>query len=785
METITIRAGEIIKFGSWKQNESGKTEPVEWLALAVENGRALVISRFGLETKQFNGKKVKVSWDACSLRKWLNNDFFDQAFSAEDKDRIAEVSLNDPDVPDFGKGDGNPVKDRIFLLSIDEVKRYMPEAASRICQPTPYARNNGAYADPDNGNSVWWLRTPGQIGNGSGAIIGYDGKVYPDGTAAFFDNSVVRPAFWMILSEDGRNKEEPAESPRIPAERSESSGLAGIKTPIIISPSFQEMDNFFFEGKDFGADSKDDQLPDNESEPSRTPEDMDNREPVYVIMSLISCLTRKYGTANRDLVLNEMQTAADAIAKRKGWSSLVYCPDQVLAIDASEPSAEQVHQALVMLDNELKENGLMIGALLIVGGPDVVPFFVLANPAASSENNKYLFSDAPYAALDIERCFEMQWLVGRLPGDSSKDPGLLLKQLRRIQEHHYSRFLCQKENDLQEKNNRRKVSEIGKCFGYTSETWVIPSSIVYGLIEDSKSITICPPTTSEKISPSALTRCDFAYFNLHGGKSNPNWYGERKKVSFGPRCPVALEIRNLAGIQNTPKVIYTEACYGAEIPNRNEKNCISLHFLGKSTHVFIGSTTTALGGFDARLMGADLLGYFFWKNLLMGISCGEAFRRAKNNMAESVELLSGGLDAETLVTLIEFVFYGDPLYSIDEDAEIDDILPRSKNLRDYELLSEETDFEENLDPDLAKEIFSKVISAYDGKPYENNYSKCIVSKQINHNRTGRYNEHALAAHSNYVITYILDPEEGTDLDPMIVRVTIRDDGIIQKMAFSR
>ncbi len=540
-----------------------------------------------------------------------------------------------------------------------------------------------------------------------------------------------------------------------------------------------------FGGKVFARKSAGDNIPIGEYVYKLKAEDADTRKPVYVVMSSVSGLNRKYGANNKDFINNEMHAAADAVSNRKGWSAQVFYPDEYASVGASGPTAKQIHQALVKLDDSLKEKGQMIGALLIVGGDDVVPFFSLNNPTGDSDTD--VPSDAPYGALDSARCYEMQWPVGRIPGDGSKDPGLLLEQLRNIQDYHILKYSNQKAVDKQKKGGKKNSKKTGKCFGYTCAAWITPSSIVYKTIADSSSLSVCPATTSADFPLSAFDSCDYAYFNLHGIKGQPNWYGQKKNgdTSSGPRIPTALEISNVTNIQNTPKVVFAECCYGAETQKRLEKNCMSLHFLGKATRVFVGSTTIAYGALNAKLTAADLLGYLFWKHLLTGISCGEAFRRAKKNLATEMEQKNGGLDSEIQKTLLSFVFYGDPLYTVDDNADINDIMQRSKTCRAYELLGEESNYENVLDPDMSSDIYKKVKTAFNISSAANEYSQCMVKKEMNYNLTGRYTAHALPEHSNYVITYIRDSRVGSFLDRSVIRVTVRDDGVIQKVSFSR
>ncbi len=114
-------------------------------------------------------------------------------------------------------------------------------------------------------------------------------------------------------------------------------------------------------------------------------------------------------------------------------------------------------------------------------------------------------------------------------------------------------------------------------------------------------------------------------------KGQPNWYGQKdsRDTSPIPTIPIALEMRNVQRVNHTPKVVFAENCYGAEIINRSESNALSLHMLGKGTRVFIRSTAIAYGAMNLPLTAADLFGYLYWKHLMTGISCGEAFRRAR------------------------------------------------------------------------------------------------------------------------------------------------------------
>ena len=98
--------------GEYIQNSPGKS-PIEWIVIDKREESKLVISKYGIDAKIYNDSSENIKWKTSSLRKWLNKDFIDAAFSENEKDLILET-----------KNSENPdeTEDKIFLLSdSDEV----------------------------------------------------------------------------------------------------------------------------------------------------------------------------------------------------------------------------------------------------------------------------------------------------------------------------------------------------------------------------------------------------------------------------------------------------------------------------------------------------------------------------------------------------------------------------------------------------------------------------------------------------------------------------------------
>lgn len=192
--------GDTVLFGEYEQdnNTSNGKEDVEWLVLEVKDGKALVVSKYALDCKQYNTSNTDVTWETCTLRKWLNNDFINAAFSSYEKAMIPTVTVS---ADKNSTNPGNATQDQVFLLSITEANKYFGSDSARQCKPTDYAFANGAYVNSVNGNCGWWLRSPGvtQYSAHSAAYVHNSGGVYESGCDVNISTSAVRPAMWISL----------------------------------------------------------------------------------------------------------------------------------------------------------------------------------------------------------------------------------------------------------------------------------------------------------------------------------------------------------------------------------------------------------------------------------------------------------------------------------------------------------------------------------------------------------------------------------------------------------
>lgn len=204
------KVGDYVVFGQYEQDNdtSNGKEDVEWLVLDVQEDRALLISKYLLDSEPYNTTDDHVTWETCTLRKWLNDEFINTAFSDMEKAQIPTVTLSDDDFNN-SMDMGNATQDRIFLLNPSDANRYFGSDDERKCNATYYAINRYDHNNPtintdgsiDTGlSNEWWLRTFPDPEYYDGEYVTNKGwkNIINDTLILTFDK-FIRPAMWVDL----------------------------------------------------------------------------------------------------------------------------------------------------------------------------------------------------------------------------------------------------------------------------------------------------------------------------------------------------------------------------------------------------------------------------------------------------------------------------------------------------------------------------------------------------------------------------------------------------------
>jgi hypothetical protein len=87
----------------------------------------------------------------------------------------------------------------VFLLSLNEARRYLGSDNERFGWVTNYAKANGAYQSKDTSAGWWWLRSPGDE-QARAASVSSKGPVDDVGNGANVKGGLVRPAIWVDIN---------------------------------------------------------------------------------------------------------------------------------------------------------------------------------------------------------------------------------------------------------------------------------------------------------------------------------------------------------------------------------------------------------------------------------------------------------------------------------------------------------------------------------------------------------------------------------------------------------
>lgn len=124
-----------------------------WKILKKYDDCILVISEDIIDARPYHEKWEEITWEDCTLRKWLNQEFYEMAFNEYEKEQISKVHIqieNNTDCLDKTTLTESYITDKIFLLSIEDIK---DEKISEII-----------LNEKKLNSDLWWLRSPGNTG---------------------------------------------------------------------------------------------------------------------------------------------------------------------------------------------------------------------------------------------------------------------------------------------------------------------------------------------------------------------------------------------------------------------------------------------------------------------------------------------------------------------------------------------------------------------------------------------------------------------------------------------
>ena len=125
---------DVVTFGRYPQTEFGTEKPIEWYVIKTDGNQVRLLSRYCIDSQQYNGYNRAMTFEQSALCQWLNGTFKNAAFSAEEQ----QMLVNDVTLPDMKEAFALPQK---YLAATGT------EYAIKVCGYNAAANN-------------WWLSDP-------------------------------------------------------------------------------------------------------------------------------------------------------------------------------------------------------------------------------------------------------------------------------------------------------------------------------------------------------------------------------------------------------------------------------------------------------------------------------------------------------------------------------------------------------------------------------------------------------------------------------------------------
>lgn len=187
-------------------------EPIKWRVVEENAGQAMLFCDIALDAQSFDydGGEYSNNYAQSTIRGWLNDNFYNTAFSLLQKERVLTTHIdNSAQSTRYAE---NPyacmnTDDKMFLLSYAEVTAYSAKAVengkyesekeSLMLKVSEYAKSQGCFASQD-GYCYWRLRSPDAYKSYHSAYVCQDGAL-KDVYKVFYSDFGIVPALWINI----------------------------------------------------------------------------------------------------------------------------------------------------------------------------------------------------------------------------------------------------------------------------------------------------------------------------------------------------------------------------------------------------------------------------------------------------------------------------------------------------------------------------------------------------------------------------------------------------------
>jgi hypothetical protein len=376
---------------------------------------------------------------------------------------------------------------------------------------------------------------------------------------------------------------------------------------------------------------------------------------VKLSVTLRRALERKYDAPALKAIDRAVKAWIAADSKR-GVRTIHVAVDDAAAMKAlgaaavrGKATASKVKRAIDELWGRLSPD-----YLVLFGGSDIVPHFVVANPSfdPSGDDDEDVPTDNPYASSSLFRASRRSSylvpdrVVGRIPDMLlDDDPAWLVDYLAGVSAW-----------------TPGKGTVFRDVYAVCCDVWKgAGAACVKYIGAPASSLLISPPESDGSSVSRRRLSSRLHMIKCHGSPLDPQFYGQK-----GDSYPVALLSSSLKRRLKPNTVAAAMCCYGAQVYSPADPAAtvsgawpLASTYLRKGALTFAGSTMIAWVGVS-EMMCADWIVAGYLKAMLGGASAGRAFLEAKQDYVRWINQQGRAPDLADEKTLIEFVLLGDP-----------------------------------------------------------------------------------------------------------------------------
>jgi hypothetical protein len=378
-------------------------------------------------------------------------------------------------------------------------------------------------------------------------------------------------------------------------------------------------------------------------------------ESIKLSITLAAALAAKYDAAARARIDSGVAAWRAADAKR-GIDTVHVAIDDAVAMGKlgvapvkGKATANKVKRALDALAKKLHPD-----YIVLFGGHEIVPMFVVANPSYDphGDDDRLVPTDNPYACSSAFRAKKRasylvpDRVVGRIPDlTADGDPVWLLDVLKRSSAW-----------------APRPASSYGSAYAVVCDEWKAAGAACMSYLGlPAAELQISPPARDADATAKKRLARGLHMIKCHGASLDPRFYGQK-----GTSYPEVLSSPTLRGKLSEGTLAAAMCCYGAQVYSPADPAAqmpgawpLATTYLRQGAVGFAGSTRIAWVGVD-RMMCADWVAAAWLKSALGGASIGRALLEAKQDYVKWLASQGQQPDTADEKTLIEYVLLGDP-----------------------------------------------------------------------------------------------------------------------------